>query len=87
MIFADVFEKKNVERLPEHRLYDCLINLQEGVHPPFGPIYGLAEPELEGALREYLEENLAKGFIQPSKSPTGAQSYLSRRKMGHYDYA
>ena len=44
--FRDVFEKKNVDRLPEHRPYDCLIDLQEGVSPPFGPIYGLSELEL-----------------------------------------
>ena len=60
--FVDVFEKKNADQLPEHRPYDCLIDLQEGTSPPFGPIYGLSEPELE-ALRTYLDENLEKGFI------------------------
>ena len=79
--FSDVFEKKNADRLPEHRLYDCPIDLQEGAHPPFGPIYGLAEPELE-ALREYLKENLAKGFIQPSKSPAGAPILFVKKKDG-----
>ena len=29
--FSDVFEKHNADRLPEHRLYDCPIDLQEGV--------------------------------------------------------
>ena len=51
--FGDVFEKKNVDLLPEHRPYDCLIDLQEGASPPFGPIYGLSEPELQ-ALWTYL---------------------------------
>ena len=64
--FLDVFEKRNADRLPAPRPYDCPIKLQDGAHPPFGPIYGLSEPELE-ALRTYLDENLAKGFIQPSK--------------------
>jgi hypothetical protein len=78
--FSDVFKKKNADRLPEHRLYDCPIDLQEGAaQPPFVPIYGLAEPELE-ALREYLEENLAKGFIQPSKSPAGTPILLVKKK-------
>ena len=44
--FWDVFEKKNVDRLPEHGPYNCLIDLQDDVSPPFGPIYGLSEPEL-----------------------------------------
>ena len=64
--FFEIFEKRNVGRLPAHRPYDCPIQLQPGKHPPFGPIYGLSEPELE-ALRTYLAENFKKGFIQPSK--------------------
>ena len=79
--FKDVFEKKNVDHLPEHRLYDCPIDLQEGVNPPFGPIYGLSEPELQ-ALRTYLDENLEKGFIQPSKSPAGAPILFVKKKDG-----
>jgi hypothetical protein len=60
--FQDMFEKKNVDCLPEHLPYDCLINFQEGVNPPFGPIYGLSELELR-ALRIYIDENLKKGFM------------------------
>ena len=59
--FKDVFEKKNVDHLPEHRCYDCLIDLQ-GVSLPFSPIFGLSEPEFH-ALRTYLDEKLEKGFI------------------------
>jgi len=40
--FEDVFQKKNADILPEHRPYDCAINLQEGAQPPFGPIYNLS---------------------------------------------
>ena len=77
--FLDVFEKRNEDRLPAHQPYDCPIELEDGAHPPFGPIYALAEPELE-ALRTYLEENLAKGFIQPSKSPAGAPILFVKKK-------
>jgi hypothetical protein len=79
--FSDIFEKRNADRLPAHRPYDCPIELQAGEHPPFGPIYGLSEPELE-ALRTYLTENLAKGFIQPSKSPAGAPILFVKKKDG-----
>ena len=60
--FVDVFEKKNVDMLLEHRPYDCPIDLQEGAKPPFGPIYNLSENELQ-ALRDYIDENLGKKFI------------------------
>ena len=81
--FSDVFEKRNADSLPENRPYDCPIDLQEGACPPFGPIYGLSKPELE-ALRTYLDENLEKGFIQPSKSPPGTLILFSRRRMVRY---
>ena len=72
--FAYVFEKKNVDHLPEHQPYDCLIDLQEGISPPFGPIYGLFEPD--------IDEKLDKGFIQPSKSPVGPPTLFVKKKDG-----
>ena len=65
--FSDVFEKWNVDRLPEHRSYDCPIDIHDSACPPFGPMYGLSEPELD-ALRAYIDKNLVKGFIRHSKS-------------------
>ena len=79
--FSDVFEKKNADRLPEHRPYDCPIDLKDGACPPFGPIYGLSEPELK-ALKIYIEENLAKGFIRHSKSPAGSPILFVKKKDG-----
>ena len=79
--YRDVFEKKNADTLPQHRPYDCGIDLQEGTQPPFGPIYSLSQNEL-AALREYLDENLAKNFIQHSKSPTGAPILFVKKKDG-----
>ena len=79
--FVDVFEKKNVDHLPEHRPNDCLINLEEGTSPPSVPIYGLFEPELE-VLRTYVDEILEKGFIQPSKSPTVPPILFVKKKDG-----
>ena len=38
---------------------------------PFGPLYNLPQVELE-VLREYISDNLAKRFIQPSTSSAGA---------------
>ena len=36
-----VFEEKNADMLPQYRPYDCGIHLQEGIQPPFAPIYNL----------------------------------------------
>ena len=77
--FSDIFEKRNVDGLLAHRPYDCPIKLQVGEHPPFGPIYVLSEPKLE-TLRTYLANKLAKGIIQPSKSPTGAPILFVKKK-------
>jgi hypothetical protein len=60
--FKNVFEKKNVDILPEHRPYNCAIDLQDGAQLPFGPIYNLSQNELL-ALKDYIKENLAKNFI------------------------
>ena len=79
--FSDVFDRKEADKLPEHRSYDCSIDLKEGTHPPFGPIYSLSQPELQ-ALREYLDEHLAKGFIRHSKSPAGAPILFVKKKDG-----
>jgi hypothetical protein len=79
--YQDVFEKKNVDLLPQHRPYDCAIDLQEGTQPPFGPIYNLSQNELV-ALREYLHENFVKNFIRYFKSPISAPILFVKKKDG-----
>lgn len=79
--FADVFDKKNADRLPPHRPYDCPIPLLPNEQPPWGPTYPLSETELT-ALKEYLDENLAKGFIRPLTSPAGAPILFVKKKDG-----
>ena len=79
--FADVFSKEKADKLPDHSLYDHTIPLENGASPPFGPIYRLSEVELQ-ALRDYLEENLGKGFITASSSPAGAPILFSKKKDG-----
>jgi hypothetical protein len=77
--YQDVFEKKNVDMLPQYCPYDCAIDLQDGTRPPFGPIYNLSQNELV-AFRDHLDENLAKNFIRPSKSPTGSHIFFVKKK-------
>ena len=76
-----MFDKVKANRLPEHRPYDCPIDLQPGKEPPWGPIYNLSPTELE-VLREYIDENLANGFIQHSRSPASAPIFFVKKKDG-----
>jgi len=79
--FADVFSKTKTEVLPPHRPYDLKINLEEGAQPLVGPIYSLSASEQE-ALKEFIEENLTTGFIQPTSSPHGALVLFVKKKDG-----
>ena len=76
-----VFEKKEADKLPPHRVYDISIDLVPGAQLYFGPIYSLTVEEKK-ALREYIKENLAKGFIRKSKSPAGAPVLFVRKRDG-----
>ena len=60
---------------------DLAIELQPGKEPPYGPIYPLSPQELV-TLKEWLEENLKKGFIWESKSPAGAPILFAPKKDG-----
>jgi hypothetical protein len=45
--------------------------IQDEAQPSFGPIYNQTQFELS-ALKDYIEENLAKSFIRYSRSLAGA---------------
>ena len=79
--FADVFAQGEADILPPHRPYDHSIDLEPNTNPPYGPIYSLSETELH-ALRNYLDDNLRKGFIRPSNSPAGAPILFAKKKDG-----
>ena len=79
--FTDVFSKTKAETLPLHCSYDLKINLEEGAQPPVGPIYSLSASEQE-ALKEFIEENLNMGFIQPTSSLHSVPVLFVKKKDG-----
>ena len=79
--FLDVFSKRESDTLPAHRPYDCVIPLQPGKEPPFGPLRNMSQDELR-VLKKYLEENLSKGFIRASSSPAAAPVLFVRKPQG-----
>ena len=79
--YADVFSPQEAEKLPPHRPSDHHIPLVDGKAPPFGPLYAMSRPEL-AALKDWLEENLRKGFIRPSASPVASPVLFVRKSDG-----
>lgn len=79
--FSDVFSPKEAEKLPPHRPSDHHIHLVEGKTPPFGPLYAMSRDELT-ALREWLSEELRKGFIRPSSSPVASPVLFVKKPGG-----
>ncbi|MBW0548935.1 hypothetical protein O181_088650 [Austropuccinia psidii MF-1] len=78
--YLDVLSKVKAEKLPPHRACDHHIEL-EGSLPPVGVIYSLSKQELD-TLRDYISENVEKGFICPSSSSTGAPVLFVKKKDG-----
>ncbi|KAL0159656.1 hypothetical protein M9458_043381, partial [Cirrhinus mrigala] len=78
---AKAFSKTKATKLPPHRANDCAIDLIPGSVPPKGRIFPLSQPESE-AMKAYIEEELAKGFIRPSTSPASAGFFFIKKKDG-----
>ncbi|SAM71077.1 related to retrotransposon nucleocapsid protein [Ustilago bromivora] len=64
----EVFNEVEADKLPPHTEHNLWLELTKGSKPPQGPLY-LKGPKEMAELHKYLDENLTKGFIQPSKSP------------------
>ncbi|SOV01580.1 uncharacterized protein UDID_18214 [Ustilago sp. UG-2017a] len=77
----DVFDEVEADKLPHHTKHDLHLELLEGGKPPQGPLY-LKGPREMAELRKYLDENLEKGFIRPSKSPARSPVLFVPKKDG-----
>ncbi len=77
---AEAFSKAKATQLPPHRSSDCSIELLPGTIPPKGRIIPLSQLETE-SMRTYLEEELAEGFIVPSKSPMSAGFFFVKKGL------
>ncbi len=78
---SEAFSRIKASQLPSHRPSDCAIDLLPGSNPPRGRIFPLSQPESE-AMNNYIKEELAKGFIQPSTSPASAGFFFVKKKDG-----
>ena len=79
--YRDVFEKKASERFPESRPYDHAIDLKPDFVPKSCKVYPLPL-EQHKLMEEFIDENLRKGYIRPSKSPMASPFFFVAKKDG-----
>ncbi len=80
---AEAFSKVKASHFPPHRPSDCAIDLFPESQPPKGRVFSLSQPEAE-AMKSYIEEELAKGFIRPSTSPASAGFFFVKKREGGF---
>ena len=76
-----VFGKKQSERMPTRKVWDHTIDIKEGFMPRKGKMYPLSREKRE-EVREFMKEQLRKGYIQLSKSLQIAPVFFVGKKDG-----
>ena len=76
-----VFGKKELERIPVQKAWDHAIELKEGFIPRKGKVYSLLREERE-EVQVFIEDQLQKGYICPSKSPQTSPVHFVAKKDG-----
>ena len=79
--YHDVFPDNLPHGVPPSRGVDHKIEIIPGSSPPSKQTYRLSQPELD-ELKRQLDDYLATGFIQPSKSPYRAPVIFVKKKDG-----
>jgi hypothetical protein len=82
--YADVFSEEKAKRFPPAREEDHQIKFTDNIPKYFkGDVYLLTVNQTT-FLRRWLDEELSKGFIRPSKSPYPCPTFLIEKKNGDY---
>ena len=76
-----VFGKKQSERMPTRKIWDYAIDIKKGFVPRKEKVYPLLREEREEVC-EFIEEQLRKGYIRPSKLPQTAPVFFVGKKNG-----
>ena len=77
--WGKVFGKKKSERMPVQKTWDHTIELKEGFTPKKGKIYSLFRKERK-EVQAFVEDQLRKGYIRPSKSPQMSPVHFVAKK-------
>ena len=76
-----IFGKKQSERMPTRKIQNHTINMKEEFVPRKGKVYPLLRKEKE-EMYEFIQEQLRKGYIRPSKSSQTAPVFFVGKKDG-----
>jgi len=76
-----VFGKKQLERMSTQKIWDHAIDMKEGFVPRKGKVYPLSREEREEVC-EFIQEQLRKEYIRPSKLPQMAPVFFIGKKNG-----
>src|SRR3981189_2735874 len=79
--FEDIFSEGAFDHLPKRRKWDHAIELHRTPSPALRQVYPMS-PKEQRELDAFLEEALATGHIQHSKSPIGAPVFFIKKKDG-----
>jgi hypothetical protein len=80
--YSKVFSEVDSHRLPQHRPWDHAIDLKpDALETLKSKVYPIPHNE-QGALDKFIEEQLAKGYIVPSKSPMASPVFFVKKKNG-----
>ncbi|ESK81756.1 hypothetical protein Moror_16741 [Moniliophthora roreri MCA 2997] len=80
--YTNRFEKKKSERFPPSQPYDYAIDLKPNFKLKDCKVYSLS-PKEQIEQDKFLEENLWKGYIRPSKSPIASSFFfVAKKKAG-----
>jgi hypothetical protein len=79
--YRDVCSESESNKLPPHRPYDHNIELEGENTLGYSPLYHMTATELE-TVKQYLVDNLNKGFIEPSQAPFAAPVLFVKKANG-----
>src|SRR5258708_324239 len=79
---AKVFNEEEAQRFPPSHPWDHAVDLKPTAPDSLNcKIYPLSQKE-KGDLQEFLDEQLAKGYIRPSKSQYASPFFFIKKKDG-----
>ena len=76
-----MFGKVESKRMPIRKIWDHTIDLKEMFKPQKGRIYLLSKNERE-EVQAFMEDQLRKGYIRPSKLPQTSPVFFVGKKDG-----
>ena len=83
--WLNVFDEKASTQFPDPRPWDHAIDMKPNFEPKSFKAYSLTLEECD-LQEKFIEENLAKGYIRPSKSPIASPFFfITKKEKGSLD--